>query len=250
MTGTISTVRRMGALLALGFVSGCAVDVTTDDQTNETLAQEARGPSFQVLGPDGKIRGKTYEQWSTEWWQWAHGIPNNAHPAIDDTGEFCDTDQNRAVFFLAGTFGGAATRNCTIPHGKPVFFPLINLAGDNCGVPPADQLPNEDIIAFLEGFADFVTDIDLSVDGTTIGSQKSDFDDFLIDVTQFSYFVPDENSLYDFPFGLEFQGTCDPSWSSGYYAMIQLAKGSHTLHFSAAQVNGFALDVTYNLTAK
>ena len=64
-----------------------------------------------------------------------------------------------------------------------------------------------------------------------------------------SYFVPDEDSLYDF-FGSDFAGLCSPSFSSGYYVMLSLERGEHTLHFTAAQESGFALDVTYNLNVR
>ena len=136
-------------------------------------------------------------------------------------------------------------RPTAIAHGQR----LSSMAADNCGVPPENQLPIEDIIDLQEHFADFVTALTLEVDGTVIGDDKTELDPFLIDVTEFSYFVPDEDSLYDV-FGLDFAGTCSPSFSAGYYVMLSLARGEHTVHFSAAQVSGFALDVTYNLTVR
>ena len=245
----------MGMVSSLALASGCAIDTGADDSTESPVVeatQELRRqdrPDFQILGPEGKIRGTTYEQWSADWWRWAYSIPASTNPLLDTTGEFCDEGQQGPVFFLAGNFGGTVTRSCTVPHNKPLFFPLNNLAADNCGVPPENQLPIEDIIDLQEHFADFVTALTLEVDGTVIGDDKTELDPFLIDVTEFSYFVPDEDSLYDV-FGLDFAGTCSPSFSAGYYVMLSLARGEHTVHFSAAQVSGFALDVTYNLTVR
>jgi hypothetical protein len=236
----------------LALAGGCAIETGSGDPTDEPLvdsSQEVRTRGFRILGPEGKIRGKTYERWSGEWWAWAHGIPASTNPLLDLTGEFCDEGQQGPVFYLAGTFGGSATRTCTVPHNKPLFFPLINLAVDNCGVPPADQLTEEELIELQEGFADGVTALTLTVDGTVVGDDKDELAPFLIDVTEFAYDVPDEDSLYDF-FGLDFEGHCAPSFSAGYYVALSLERGSHTVQFSAANASGFSLDVTYNLTVR
>jgi hypothetical protein len=244
----------LGGLLSLGLVSGCAVDVAAEDPTEATVGTEAElrrphRPRFDVLGPEGKIRGKTYEQWSAAWWRWVWGGAASTHPTLDTTGEFCGVDQAGPVFFLAGTFGGAATRACTIPRGKLVFFPIIAASADNCGVPPADQLTVPELIAYQEQFDENITAVELTVDGTVIGTNKDELSPFLTDVTRFSYSVPEEDSLYDL-FGMEFAGRCSPSFSVGYFVMLDLAPGMHTLHFAGAQANGFSLETTYTLDVR
>ena len=63
------------------------------------------------------------------WWRWLHSFPKHLSPALDSTGELCSISQiNSKVWFLAGTFGGSATRTCTIPHGKAILFPIITSA--------------------------------------------------------------------------------------------------------------------------
>lgn len=37
----------------------------------------------------------------------------------------CASDQAGPVWYLAGTAGGSVMRNCTVPAGKALFFPLI-----------------------------------------------------------------------------------------------------------------------------
>ncbi|MET8428950.1 hypothetical protein [Nocardia sp. NPDC004860] len=64
---------------------------------------------------------------AARWWQWAMSVPNAKNPVVDETGEFAAIDQPTDVWFLAGTFGGRVERRCTIPHGRPIFFPAFNM---------------------------------------------------------------------------------------------------------------------------
>ncbi|MGB8036221.1 MAG: hypothetical protein WCF03_20590 [Nitrososphaeraceae archaeon] len=42
-------------------------------------------------------------------------IPRADNPAANPTGKNCAQKQGASVWFLAGTFGGSAKRQCTIP---------------------------------------------------------------------------------------------------------------------------------------
>jgi hypothetical protein len=71
--------------------------------------------------------GLSYVEWTVIWWKWLLSIPKERSPALDITGECCDSSQHDPnVWFLAGTFGGSVTRNCKIPKGKAILFPIIN----------------------------------------------------------------------------------------------------------------------------
>jgi hypothetical protein len=82
-----------------------------------------------------------------------------------------------------------------------------------------------------------------------IGDDKDELAPFLIDVTQFSYDVPDEDSLYDL-MGLDFAGRCAPSWVTGYFVALSFDRGQHSIHFTAEHSNGFTTDTTYQLTVR
>jgi hypothetical protein len=227
-------------------VGGGAVEEGATASNSEALKSDC-APDYVELGPDGRLLGKTSEQWAAEWWRWVYGAHASTSPVLDQTGEFCGVDQNDRVFFLAGSFGGPVSRTCTIPRNKPVFFPLITLGADNCGVPPADQLSRDELISAEHAFTDAVTGLELDVDGHVIGSDKTSFSANLIDVTQFSYVVPPKDNLYQFN-GVDFSGRCDPSFVGGYFVMLSLSPGDHELHFSAQQqATGFSLDSTYTL---
>ncbi|MFI6996809.1 hypothetical protein [Nocardia sp. NPDC050175] len=63
---------------------------------------------------------------AARWWQWASAIPTATNPVSDETGKFADVDQSADVWFLAGTFGGKVSRKCSVPYGRPIFFPAFN----------------------------------------------------------------------------------------------------------------------------
>ena len=71
--------------------------------------------------------GKTWEEWTGDWWKWLISIPKDKNPAIDATGEKFDSNQSHHnVVFLAGTFGGFAERSHVISSGNSILFPIIN----------------------------------------------------------------------------------------------------------------------------
>lgn len=245
------SISLVGAVLSLG-LGGCALDSGTGDSTDPTVdgTQEIRGrhrPDFQIL--DGKVRGRAMEHWAGDWWRWIYETPASTHPALDTTGEFCHENQPGPVFYLAGTFGGAATRTCAIRRNKPVIFPLITFQADNCGIPPEDQLTRDELIEVVDAWPNTVTAATLEVDGVVIGTNADELSEFLTDTAEFSYVVPEEDSLYEL-FGLDFAGRCAPSFTRGYFIALSLDRGQHSIHFTGALDNGFAIDTTYQLTVR
>ncbi|STQ90783.1 hypothetical protein [Iodobacter fluviatilis] len=65
---------------------------------------------------------------AAEWWQWAMSTPRDESPVADLSGANCSKNQSGNTWFLAGGFGSSKIRRtCTIPAGKTLFFPLINM---------------------------------------------------------------------------------------------------------------------------
>ncbi|MEV7729467.1 hypothetical protein AB0P15_32845 [Streptomyces sp. NPDC087917] len=63
---------------------------------------------------------------AARWWKWALSAPSGRSPVADTTGEHAHWRQSPDVWFLAGTYGGRVVRRCTVPTGRPLFFPVIN----------------------------------------------------------------------------------------------------------------------------
>ena len=82
-----------------------------------------------VLPPDFDLDGRTAADLSAEWWQWAQSIPASVNPVRDTVGTHCAQKQNGDVWFLAGGFGTSRiSRTCTVPYGKYLFFPAVNMS--------------------------------------------------------------------------------------------------------------------------
>ena len=83
------------------------------------MAQSSKSGSIPSVYPvNSKPHGLSYGDWTAKWWQWAVSIPKDINPGADMTGKNCVLKQSGPVWFLAGTFGGPATRTCTIPGWK------------------------------------------------------------------------------------------------------------------------------------
>src|SRR3954468_5031807 len=114
-------------ILAATFAAGCKSDPVP------APSDIANG----VYKPDSKPFGKTYAEWSAAWWQWAFTQPATGatgaviHPLLDTTGASFNaaTSTSGSVIFLGGSLGPASPliRTITIPSGKALFFPMINL---------------------------------------------------------------------------------------------------------------------------
>ena len=83
--------------------------------------------TFDVMyDNESQIFGKSYEDWTAEWWKWAYSIPINENPAYDDYGVNCNNSQYGPVWFFSGTFNHSANRSCIIPDNVGILFPLLN----------------------------------------------------------------------------------------------------------------------------
>jgi len=218
----------------------------------------ASNPS--VLPPGSNPYGASYGEWTGRWWNWAMGQPLESNPIADPDGSSCGVGQSGPVWFLAGTFGASATRSCTVPAGKAIFFPIVNVYMNfPCGCPACavPELPPSQIESCLATFAadyiDDVDDLEVEVDGVPL----SDLFDYRAGSGLFT-FTPDPSSVV-------FDGCILPSQpavSDGYWIMLApLSVGQHTIHFRGAGMIDltdpnctfgfpFEVDVTYNLTVE
>src|SRR5205085_2065016 len=162
---------------------------------------------------------------------------------LDTTGANCREKQSGAVWFLAGTFGGPVTRNCTISSGKAILFPVLNsifgaAVGDCTG--PADCNVNQ-LRAGAAANMDGVYGMAASLDGTALPDPK----DFRAASPTFNIVFP-FGAIFGFP-----KGNFKPNVSDGYWMMLRpLSLGTHILYFHGNFADGSAVDVTYNLSIR
>jgi hypothetical protein len=218
--------------------------------TTAALAPAWAGNNGKVEDGEGK-----YANLTAQWWQWVFAQPavdtggTNTNPVLDTTGAYATAGQTSGIgpgnrfFFLAGTFGGAATRTVTVPAGKALFFPVFNFEADNAVDPPTNNTVPQ-LRAIVEDSIDELASMSATFDGQPVVV-------FRVKSPTFSYTLPAVDSLYQY-FGLvgpQFEGTVKPAVSDGYWAFVAPpSSGAHTVQFTASSTSGFALSVTYFLT--
>ena len=220
-----------------------AVSVMVGPMPGSIPQLSAQSATPGVIPPNATAYGMTYGQWSARWWQWAFSLPVNESPFFDEGGN-CSRGANAQlgpVWFLAGVINvsGTAVRNCSVPAGKALFFPIINVECSTLELPPfhggnAAELrtcATSSPFSFGGVFAD--------IDGVAVQS----LDRYLKASPLFTFTVPPDNVL-----GVS-AGT-GQSVSNGFYLMLApLPVGEHVVHFGGTFTDfNFTLDITYNLT--
>jgi hypothetical protein len=209
-------------------------------------AQEDAGVGdLDLFPPDSEPYGLTYGEWTAKWWQWAYSMPEKDNPLIDDTGKNCANGQSGPVWFLAGTFGGAVTRECTIPAEKGILVPIINM---ECDFTMDLSFNTEaELRSCAKADQDTVIQKQVTIDGVNVGNlDKYRFQSPLFELT-----FPENNVA-----GVKPQTT--KAVSDGYWILLEpLSPGRHEIHSKAALgdptatgTTNFALDIKYLLTVE
>jgi len=207
------------------------------------------GLALTMSLPSASADGGSPSSLTAEWWQWVLSIPPAQNPVLDATGANCVVGQRGGTWFLAGTTGGPAVRNCTVPEGRTLFFPVANYVfvdtPDLCGQGPG-ATPVRVMRAAVDEVIDDVTGISVQLDDEPVRRVQR------IRSQVFAVAMPEDN-YFDAPCasaGGSPGGVYPTAVDDGYYVTLRpLAPGVHTLHFHAeAPSFGVVIDTTYNLT--
>ena len=190
--------------------------------------------SADVLEPGTGIAGRSPEQLTVLWWQWAMSVPGSSSPVNDPTGANCAAGQNGDVWFLAGGFGSSKVRrSCDVPAGKFLFFPILQ-KGDRsrtCDAARAGaRLRMTDAL-----------ELTAEIDGVPVPNPK-----------RFRVSSQECFDVYGKVSPMLGKAEPFPSASDGYWLLVTpLAKGRHTVRFTARYgsviANGLEQDVEYEL---
>jgi pterin-4a-carbinolamine dehydratase len=190
--------------------------------------------------------GFKFESWIAKWSQWSYSIPSTSHPAYDYTGELCSQNQSKFVWFLIGTFGYPVVRECTIPFGTAILFPILNTL---CTYADSPHLKTkEQLKECASNYQNHTTDLKVTVDGEELTNIMK----YRIQSEIFNYTLPINNVLNVIP---QFtQGIAD-----GYWIFLKpLSLGKHEIRFSGntnfvnnsysfSKPNGWNYETIYNL---
>jgi hypothetical protein len=205
-----------------------------------TYAQEF---SPSVFLPNEIVSGNTYSEWASKWDRWFISIPASINPTLDTTGQFCNEKQGHPVFFLAGIgTGKPVTRQCEVPCGKPLFFPLITVECSSVEPAPFFGKTPADRLTCSQGFVDLVevSSLETRIDGVEVMSLKR----FRVAGPDTSFRMSPTDNV------LGVNASSGFSTADGYWLMLKaLPPGHHVLHFeSALPAFSFTQNVTYELT--
>ena len=208
-----------------------------------------------------KMHGKTYGEWSAKWWQWVRSIPDpdgHSNPLTSSGKVDCSIGQSGPVFFLAGTTGSApVVRECTVPAGKKLLVSPLNFMFFNEPTDPPPPLTVAEKRELLESiFNDTIPGplnsrachLAVTVDGVSIVSAavpiaRTQSPAFRIEIGEHDVFGSTA-------------GTVDEAAvSDGFWVLLRLPRGQHTLHVQGAlcdentnkPLTGFQQDYTYHL---
>ena len=224
---------RLSVIAALAVVLGLAIPASLPP------AQAQGNPNPKVVPNNAR-----YRTLSAQWWQWALSVPAAVNPLTDPTGANCAQGQGEFsnVWFLAGILDGpAVTRDCTIPPGKSLFFPILNTF-QACDPPPAACPPLADLRELVASQMNNPLLLEASIDGVPVQAVSS----YRAASSVFSLQLAADN-VFGAP-----AGTYEPAVADGYYLLVTpLTRGQHTIHFKGTTGDdSFTTEVTYNLTVR
>ena len=136
-----------------------------------------------------QIFGKSYNDWTAEWWKWAYSIPLNKNPAYDDYGINCSSNQYDPFWFLAGTFNHSANRSCLIPDNVGILFPILN---SECSYIEYPLIKNEDgLMECAQSNQNHVNHLNATLDDRPL----LNLDEYRIQSPLFNFSLPANNIL-------------------------------------------------------
>lgn len=223
--------------LALGIALGLVAGVVTGQIPAARAAERMPG----IKPPEAVAYGMNYGQWSAAWWQHVLGIAKENNPLHDRSGQYCGRQQSGPVWFLVGDGGGRpVTRTCTVPGGKAIFFPIINVECSSVERPPFFGKNERELRACVGPI----------MDGIDTGSLKVEINGVEVPLLQryrmqsgkFDFVLRDDNILGVFP-------SRGSAVSDGYWLMLEpLQPGWHVIHFEAKFASGIGRGVGQNVT--
>jgi hypothetical protein len=213
---------------------------------------------IQLAFADGGATPGPLSELTAEWWQWAQSIPFDQNPQLDSSGQYCMVGQRGPIWFLAGVSGGGpATRTCSVPENKALFFPVINSFWNNtpstnpdCGQSGENYDVKTLIYLIKTTGIDSAHDLSVTVDKKALDPKQIQH----VLSVPFPTWFPADNVFG--PVVCKGQplpaGIYSPSMDDGYYVLLPPLKlGSHTLKFRGEYGSGTGSvleDVTYDLT--
>jgi hypothetical protein len=195
--------------------------------------------AIRIFSVESAPFGLQFSEWCVRWVKWCLEQSIETNPAKDMTGKNCCQNQSGPVWFLAGTFGGSATRNCTIPMEKAIMFPILE---KECSFAEDKDITTEaDLISRTTDQTSHISHMEASIDGVTLQNLGR----YRVQTRVFDIVFPKNNVYY-------VQEGPTRATSNGFWVFLEpLSAGEHKIYFKG--VHGqpdFQTEVIYHLFIK
>lgn len=223
--------------------------VPLEDATPLSLSPEdatvLAGQGALVLPRALPVLGRSITAWTEQWWYWTYKVPAERNPELVLDAD-CGVEQSGPVYFVPA-YDGATTyqRTCRVPFGKRVLVPLWIIINDfPCPDPDFKPAPGQTLEQFLRegarGFNDLIHDVSVTVNGKPVPYSAHRHTSPLFT------FSAHPSLVGQFPDPC-LTGTPQQGVSDGWWLMLALTPGKHTVHVTALSPMGTPIDYTYRL---
>jgi hypothetical protein len=174
----------------------------------------------RVLPPDGTVQGKGYKEWSGRFWQWALEYPlDEGHPFLGES-EF--SHRQRGDVWYWGAPDGPAAFDVALPEGTWLFLTTRDVECSSLEPPESgfhgdSEAEQRDCAKF---WADHIRNVFVVINGDAVEG----LDAHRFASPQFKFNAPT-------PWIFAATGGKGSAVADGYYLLIKLPAGVHTIHY-------------------
>jgi hypothetical protein len=195
-----------------------------------------------IVPPGAKFHGKTYGEWSAAFWQYALAQPLEGHLFLD-TPEYDFSSGQKGDVWYVGAPDGPLTREVFLPSGKALLLTIRDVEVSSLEAPPFYGATEAEQCAMANWFADHIVEVYCEINGVPVPNLW----DYRASSPQFEFTAPS-------PWIWGETGGTATSVSDGYFVMVELPKGRHTIHyggtyhFAAGELSDEAFDLPHDVT--